>query len=290
MITSGPSTANANPTQASQPRSQFWPADRRRAGREQQHAGAEEEDRAEPEGRVPPHQRRDRDRVGGPGGGTADRERVSRKARRHPSPRPDRDEHHARERDTGGEPEPPALPLHPGAAGEQAGPDRERPEEERGRRRRRQIERVDEAELVGEQDEDAAHREQSVAAPQPDGSLPHEGDPGEHERRHAVADGCVRERVEALVEDVLRDREVERPERHGRQQHQVGRRATHQDDATEPLLSLDRGRGGAPSDPTLDVCRSGSSSGSSSPALRAGRSAFPSPRTRTLRRPSRRLP
>ena len=48
------------------------------------------------------------------------------------------------------------------------------------------------------------------------------------DRRAAVAHGRVRERQEAVREDVLRDAEVERPEQDHRQQHQLhGRRPAH---------------------------------------------------------------
>ena len=105
-----------------------------------------------------------------------------------------------------------------------------RAEHERHGRRRRELERVDEAHLVQEQREggdrdlaklcSAADAQRSLECVRQ-----HEEDRG----RQAVAHRRVREGLEAVVQQVLRDDDVERPEDDGEQQHPVcrGQAALH---------------------------------------------------------------
>src|SRR5205823_4051708 len=93
-------------------------------------------------------------------------------------------------------------------AGEDRREDRQRPEEQRNGRRRRELQRVDEAELVREQQGRADDHERQLRASDPQRAFPGERDRDEDQRRAAVPNGRVGERLEALVEDVLRNREV----------------------------------------------------------------------------------
>jgi hypothetical protein len=67
------------------------------------------------------------------------------------------------------------------------------------------------------QDEDP-----EITAPQRERPLAGPRDPAEEQRSAAEAERGVRDRLEAVRDDVLRDGEVERPERHRREQHQIG--------------------------------------------------------------------
>ena len=120
-------------------------------------------------------------------------------------------------------------PLDPDEPRDQRGEDRKRAEEQRDGRRRRQVEREDEAELVQEQEDDRPRHERQVPPLDPQRALAREDDREEDQSRERVADGRVRERPEAVVEDVLRDGEVERPEADGHEQHRVCHRAPAHD-------------------------------------------------------------
>src|SRR4029079_11344015 len=71
-----------------------------------------------------------------------------------------RDEGDAHDRDDGRDPEPASQPLQPDDARDHADENRGRAEEERHRRRRRLVDRVDEAELI---DVDGECRDRDVA-------------------------------------------------------------------------------------------------------------------------------
>ena len=195
-------------------------AARRAAERDRDDA---EEDRAEPERRVAAHERRNGDRVCRP----RSRRRAPRAGRRRGSPETLFPEP-AVTRTTPANESPAAIQNRrasrsiPTRREMSAGEDRQRPEEERRGGGGRQVEREDEAELVDEQQDDGERDERQVAAADPERALARERERDEHERGRRVAERRVRKRAQAGVEDVLRDREVERPDGDGQQQHQVG--------------------------------------------------------------------
>ena len=76
-----------------------------------------------------------------------------------------------------------------------------------------------------EEQDDGEHHERQVPALDPQGPLPGKHDREENERGQRVADGRVRERLEAVIEDVLRGREVQGPQADGDEQHRVCHRA-----------------------------------------------------------------
>ena len=120
------------------------------------------------------------------------------------------------------QPEAPAEPLDAEHEGEQARQHRQRPEEERDGRRGRELDRVDERELVQEDpDQGGAAERHQIAAAQLERALPPVGDGAEDRRGHAETQAAVGNRLEAVREDVLGDGEVETPEGDRRQQHQV---------------------------------------------------------------------
>ena len=130
--------------------------------------------------------------------------------------------------------------LDAGHSREERGEDRQRPEEEGHRRRGGETERVDEAELVPEQHEGAEGDQRQLAPPDPQRSLPGERDRRKDQGGAAVADRRVGERVEAVVEDVLGDGEVERPEADRREQHQIGGRTAHEGRSLAPHIPRSR--------------------------------------------------
>ncbi len=136
--------------------------------------------------------------------------------------RADGDQRRAADRETRREPEARAHPLDPEREGEQAGHHGKRPEHERNRGGSRQLGRVHECDLVeADANQGRDPEKDQVAAAQREGSLAPVGDPAENRRCGAEAEAAVRERLEAVGEDVLRDGEVEPPERDRREQHQV---------------------------------------------------------------------
>ena len=114
---------------------------------------------------------------------------------------------------TGGHPVAQAEPLEPEGAGDERDEDRERPEEERDRRRGGQAHRVGERDLV---QEDPEHRrddeQQDVAALDAERVLTREREAGEDRGAEREADGRVGERLPPVRQRVLDDREVEAPE------------------------------------------------------------------------------
>ena len=193
-----------------------------RAGDRERDPAEDEHERADPERRVAAHERRDGDRVAAPRCGAQHGEEVAAKVGGHALPRTGGDEHDACEGERGRDPEPPTEPLDPDEARDERCEDRQRAEQERSGRRGRQVEREDEAELIHEQEHDGEPDERQIAAPDPERALARERERDEHERSGRVAERRVGERAQPGVEDVLRDREVERPDRDGDQQHQVG--------------------------------------------------------------------
>src|SRR6266545_8345150 len=88
-----------------------------------------------------------------------------------------------------------------------------------------------------------------------------------------VADGRVGERPEAVVEDVLRDGEIERPETDRREKHQIGGRTAHGGETvTVPHIPRSRERR-RPGKPTSMVCPCAPSYGPCLPSLPAPRLA-----------------
>ncbi len=193
----------------------------------------EQDDGADAKRRIAPHQRRDRDRVGGPRESTEHGECVTLDVPGQTSTRSDADESDSRERDDGCTPEAAAEALDPDSAREERREDRERPEEQCDRRRGREAQRVDEAQLVSHEHCDAGGNEREVPAGDRERALPRERNRREQQGGGRVADRRVGERVETLVEDVLRDGEVERPEQDGREQEEVGGAPLHR-----PRLSM----------------------------------------------------
>ena len=126
-------------------------AELRDAHQGERHPAEREHDRADPVRRVAAHQRRDRDRVARPGDGERDREQVALPARDEPAAGAGRDQRDAGERQAGADPERPAagracrktIEISPTNIGHRA-------EEQRHRRGVRELEAVDEAELVHE--------------------------------------------------------------------------------------------------------------------------------------------
>src|SRR3954470_12079291 len=198
---------------------------RPRQGEQRRHG--EQEDRTEPERGISPHERADRHRVGGPGGRTANGERVPFEVRRQASARTNCDQRDARERHQRCDPEADAQMLDARASGEEGGEDRQRSEQQRDGRRSREAECVDEAQLVREQHRRTEDDDRQVPSSHPQRPLPDEGDRGEDQRRAGVADGGVRERPKPVVEDVLRNGEVERPQADRRKEQQIGGRTVH---------------------------------------------------------------
>ena len=186
--------------------------------RERQHYGAD------PGRRVAGHQRRDQDRVHGPGRGGEDPPQdpgrvaadLTAGAERH-------------ERDAGhGErcPGPEAARQHLRAEGEpdQRGEDRRRGEDQRDHRGRRGLERVDEADLVDEEGCGGRHDKAEIAPFDPQRPFRREHDRDKDERGERVAHCRVGERLKPVCEDVAADGEVERPQPDRRQQHHLDRR------------------------------------------------------------------
>jgi hypothetical protein len=106
--------------------------------------------------------------------------------------------------------------------GDERDEDRKRPEHERDGRRGREAHGVDECELVqpdaerGDDDHEA-----HVPARDPKRVLPPVRERREDDRADGEADGRVGERLPAVCERVLDDREVEAPEEHGREEQDV---------------------------------------------------------------------
>ena len=83
---------------------------------------------------------------------------------------------------------------------------------------------VTKRDLVREDEDRREHDEPRVRPGDPERALAPPGeDPEEHDRRQ-VADRRVGERLEAVLDDVPRDGDVEGPEENGREQHQIDRR------------------------------------------------------------------
>ena len=192
-----------------------------------------EHDRADARRGVALHERGDRDRVAGPGRGRRHSEHVAPQVCREAPAGAGRDEADAGEREDGGDPEPARELLESKRKPDQRGDDRRRAQEQRKRGRGRRVNGVDERELI-EPDHDRGHAEQREVGPRDSQrSLGHEDDPDEDQRGRAVADRRVRERLEAVRQDVLRDGDVERPEDDRREQHQLeARRPAHGRDTT----------------------------------------------------------
>ena len=222
VSTSGPSTANAKPIQASAPMSKLWSPSCGRGEQQERDRDDAEEDRAQPERRVAAHERGDGNGVAAPRRGAEHREQVPAEVRGDALPGPHRDERDARKGERRRDPESPPEPFDPDEARDERREDRQRPEEERRGGGGRQVEREDEAELVDQQEHDGERDERQVPAADPERALARERERDEHERGRRVAERRVRKRAQPGVEDVLRDREVERPDGDGQQQHQVG--------------------------------------------------------------------
>ncbi len=198
----------------------------------------EQDDGADPKRRVTAHQRRDRDRVGGPRESAEHGERVALDIPGQASTRSHADQSDAGERDDGRTPEATAEALDPDGAREERRKDRERPEQQRDGGRGREAQRVDEAQLVYEEHCHTDGDERELSAADRKRALPRESDRREQKGGRRVTDRRVGEGVEALVEDVLRDGEVERPEQDGREQEEVGGTPLH-----HPRLSVRCGVG-----------------------------------------------
>ena len=125
-----------------------------------------------------------------------------------------------------------------------------------------------------------------VAARDPQRALPGEGDAGEDEGRARVPDRRVGQWVEPVVEDVLRDGEVERPEADRREQHQIGGRAAHGGRTLPAHIPRSRERR-SPRKPTSRRCLCAPSVGSCLPSLPVRRSASRLPCPGPIRHRSR---
>ena len=141
-----------------------------------------------------------------------------------------RNEENAAKGESGGNPK--AIPelLDADDARNQRSEDRERAEEERNSRRRGEVEREHEAELVRQQQDHGAGDKGQISALDAKRALPGQDDAEEDQGGDAVAGRGVRERREAVVEDVLGGAEIERPEPDRHEEHES---------ATEPLRTAD---------------------------------------------------
>ena len=101
-------------------------------------------------------------------------------------------------------------------------------QDQRDHRRGCRLQRVDEPDLVDVQSRHRCEHQREIGARDPEGALGDDGEDDERQRGEPVAHGRVRERLEAVREDVAGDREVERPEGDRPEQHQLhGRRPAH---------------------------------------------------------------
>ena len=211
--TNGPTIAYPSPSQTPQPRSPkswlvAWGALIAKSGNPHR----EQDDGAYPVRRVRPHQRRDPDRVPGPRDRHPDGEEVPAEVAGQVSTRARRDERDAAERDYGRERSSFRNPFDADQVREKHGEDRRRPEDQRRRCGGRELECIDEADLVeqqrrnGQADEAPGRRPAYRERP-----FDHDREGGEQGGCHSVAHGRVRERLETVREHVLRHREVEGP-------------------------------------------------------------------------------
>ena len=207
-------------------------ADLRDADERERHPADCEHERADPVRRVPAHQRRDRDVVGRPGQRGCDREECAVEARADAAVRCG-DEADAREGDRGADPERTRQVLEPEGERDQPDEDRRRPEQQRHGRGVRELDPVHEAQLVEEDQQRRKAHEPQVVPRDPERALPPVGEGPEERDRDEVADRPVRKRLPAVLEHVLRDGDVQRPEQDRAEQHRVhGRGSAHVPDAT----------------------------------------------------------
>ena len=126
------------------------------------------------------------------------------------------------ERDADGDPVAGVQALRTGRPGDQRDEDGQRSEDERGRRRIGEVNRVDEAHLVQvDPDTCGAHHERDVALRDAEAPLPGVGVAAEDGRSAAEAGRRIDERQESVQKPVLDGREVEAPEQRRQEQQDV---------------------------------------------------------------------
>ncbi len=111
--------------------------------------------------------------------------------------------------------------LEPEGKREQPDEDRSRPEEECDRRRMAELEAVDEAELVEEDHQPREQDELDVFPGDPERALAVVREAPEEHDRGEVADRPVGKGRPAVLEHVLREGDIQRPEEHRAEQHRV---------------------------------------------------------------------
>ena len=222
VSTSGPIVAKTSSAQISQPTIPVLLARLRDRGEREQRPRARDHDRADARRRVARHERRDRDRVGRPGRADPEAEEDPDVAAGDLAARADA--RRGRRRRT-------RRPRRARSAGS-AARDRERARRARRRSgsrrgsgrsstpsscRARRRSRAGSARARRAANASTGRWRRSIRSVRSTSEREHDEDrAGER-----VADGRVRERREAVLEDVLRDAEVERPEHDRRQQHQL---------------------------------------------------------------------
>src|SRR5579862_7633574 len=180
-----------------------------------------EHEGADPERRVPAHERRDRDRVPRPGERRPDRDHIALESRRQAAGRARGNEADAGEGYRGAEPEGAGEMLEPERERDQADEHRGRPEQERDRRGMCELDPVDEGDLVEEDHQRREEDQPEVASLDPKRAFPAVREDPEEDDRGEIADRPVRERRPAVGDHVLRDGDVQRPEEHRPQEHGV---------------------------------------------------------------------
>ena len=119
MRKSGPTTAKAKAKAIVQPKPEtLWVAICGTLTKRERHPADREHERADPERRIPFHQRCDRDGVGPPGRRSRDRQPVAEQAARKPAARTRGDQPDPGERHGGRDPERRTEPLEPDDRGD----------------------------------------------------------------------------------------------------------------------------------------------------------------------------
>ena len=142
-----------------------------------------------------------------------------------PPRRPGRDEPDAGEGEECGQVVAGSQALVSDRLREERDEDRQRAEHERDRGGRGQLHRIADDLVQPDAEGGGEERDPDVPPPDPARPLAREGERGEDEGARTEAKRRVRERSEAVRARVLRGREVEAPEEHGREQEDVRRQA-----------------------------------------------------------------
>ena len=227
VSTSGPSVASRTSDQTSQPSAKSCSAVCGAPAAASADPGDGDHERAHPRGRVALHERRDGDRVAGPGRRGGDAEQDTASGRRRPR-RPHR-RRRARRRGTR-----PATRARSGATSVRARArgrsGRRRPASRRGAARSWRRSSVSRAytnvSWLTKMRSGGDADETGVAAGDAERPLGDDDDPDEDHRGEPVAHGGVGERLEPVREDVARDRQVQRPQDDRHEQGEIAQAAS----------------------------------------------------------------